>query len=50
MTTSLSVTTSMLSADDQHGLYKRSLTVVVISQVFAGAGLAAGVTVGAQLA
>lgn len=31
-------------------LYRRSLTVVVISQVFGGAGLAAGVTVGALLA
>lgn len=31
-------------------LYKRTLTVVLISQVFGGAGLAAGVTVGALLA
>ena len=31
-------------------LYRRSLTVVVVSQVFGGAGLAAGVTVGALLA
>jgi MFS family permease len=35
---------------DQQRLYKRTLTVVVISQVFGGAGLAAGVTVGALLA
>ncbi len=32
------------------GLYRRSLSVVVVSQVFGGAGLAAGVTVGALLA
>ncbi len=38
------------SADARHALYRRSLTVVVISQVFGGAGLAAGVTVGALLA
>ncbi|WP_223200046.1 MFS transporter [Paenibacillus sp. 37] len=31
-------------------LYKRSLFVVVLSQIFGGAGLAAGVTVGALLA
>lgn len=31
-------------------LYRRSLSVVVVSQVFGGAGLAAGVTVGALLA
>src|SRR5690242_14886666 len=35
---------------DQHALYRRSLVVVVVSQVFGGAGLAAGVTVGALLA
>jgi MFS family permease len=39
-----------LTAEDQHALYVRSLTVVVISQAFGGAGLAAGVTVGALLA
>jgi MFS family permease len=50
MTTSLSASAAALSADDQHRLYKRSLTVVVVSQVFGGAGLAAGVTVGALLA
>src|SRR5688572_429623 len=38
------------SAEQQHAIYRRSLTVVVISQVFGGAGLAAGVTVGALLA
>jgi MFS family permease len=48
MTSSLTATTS--TADDQHRLYRRTLTVVVVSQVFGGAGLAAGVTVGALLA
>ena len=38
------------SAEDRERLYRRSLTVVVVSQVFGGAGLAAGVTVGALLA
>ena len=39
-----------VSADARHALYRRSLAVVVCSQVFGGAGLAAGVTVGALLA
>jgi len=34
----------------QAGLQRRTLAVVVVSQVFGGAGLAAGVTVGALLA
>lgn len=34
----------------QQKLYKRSLIVVVMSQIFGGAGLAAGITVGALLA
>ena len=38
------------SQDMQQQLYKRSLKVVVLSQIFGGAGLAAGVTVGALLA
>ncbi|HZG14920.1 MAG TPA: MFS transporter [Candidatus Bathyarchaeia archaeon] len=38
------------SQDMQQKLYKRSLLIVVISQIFGGAGLAAGVTVGALLA
>ena len=38
------------SPEARHGLYRRSLAVVVCSQVFGGAGLAAGVTVGALLA
>ncbi|RAT98477.1 MFS transporter [Brevibacillus sp. Leaf182] len=36
--------------DKQQRLYKRTLWIVVISQIFGGAGLAAGVTVGALLA
>src|SRR5215213_1869617 len=38
------------SPDARNAIYRRSLTVVVCSQVFGGAGLAAGVTVGALLA
>jgi len=38
------------SPDMQGRLYKRSLLIVVLSQIFGGAGLAAGVTVGALLA
>ncbi|CAM3657715.1 hypothetical protein MALU111345_16470 [Marinicrinis lubricantis] len=38
------------SNDMQRKLYKRSLFIVVLSQIFGGAGLAAGVTVGALLA
>ncbi|MCP3029462.1 MFS transporter [Halobacillus sp. A5] len=38
------------SSEKQQQLYKRTLLIVVISQVFGGAGLAAGVTVGALLA
>ncbi|MEH7547455.1 MULTISPECIES: MFS transporter [Bacillaceae] len=38
------------SSEKQKTLYKRTLSVVSISQVFGGAGLAAGVTVGALLA
>src|SRR5699024_12589989 len=36
--------------EKQNKLYKRTLIVVVISQIFGGAGLAAGITVGALLA
>ena len=39
-----------LTDAERHVLYRRTLMVVVISQVFGGAGLAAGVTVGALLA
>lgn len=38
------------STDMQRKLYKRSLFIIVLSQIFGGAGLAAGVTVGALLA
>ncbi|MBD8071191.1 MFS transporter [Bacillus sp. PS06] len=38
------------SEEKQQQLYKRTLIVVVISQIFGGAGLAAGITVGALLA
>lgn len=38
------------SKNMQEQLYKRTLFIVVISQIFGGAGLAAGVTVGALLA
>lgn len=38
------------SQDMQRQLYRRTLIIVVISQIFGGAGLAAGVTVGALLA
>lgn len=38
------------SPEKQRQLYKRTLIIVVLSQIFGGAGLAAGVTVGALLA
>ncbi|GKU85172.1 putative MFS-type transporter YdeG [Niallia sp. NCCP-28] len=38
------------SSEKQKALYKRTLFIVSISQIFGGAGLAAGVTVGALLA
>ncbi|MFD0771654.1 MFS transporter [Bacillus sp. CGMCC 1.60114] len=38
------------SPEKQQQLYRRTLIIVVISQIFGGAGLAAGVTVGALLA
>ena len=38
------------SAEARTALYRRSLIVVLVSQIFGGAGLAAGVTVGALLA
>lgn len=38
------------SPDKQQRLYQRSLLIVVISQILGGAGLAAGITVGALLA
>ncbi|KAF6578022.1 MULTISPECIES: MFS transporter [Paenibacillus] len=38
------------SSDKQRKLYRRTLITVIFSQIFGGAGLAAGVTVGALLA
>lgn len=38
------------TAEEQQKLYKRTLIIVSISQMFGGAGLAAGITVGALLA
>ncbi|GIO22895.1 MFS transporter [Oceanobacillus sp. J11TS1] len=38
------------SPKKQQQLYKRTLTVVILAQIFGGAGLAVGVTVGALLA
>ncbi|MBB3129879.1 MFS family permease [Paenibacillus rhizosphaerae] len=38
------------SPERQRQLYKRTMLIVIISQIFGGAGLAAGVTVGALLA
>lgn len=40
----------VVSSEKQQQLYKRTLMVIVISQIFGGAGLAAGITVGALLA
>ena len=40
----------MNSPEKQQQLYKRTLTIVILSQIFGGAGLAAGITVGALLA
>ncbi|MFZ7946023.1 MFS transporter [Neobacillus sp. 19] len=38
------------SPEKQRQLYKRTLIIVVLSQIFGGAGLAAGITVGALIA
>ncbi|SHH46348.1 MFS transporter [Virgibacillus chiguensis] len=40
----------MESQEERQKLYKRSLWIVLLSQIFGGAGLAAGITVGALLA
>ena len=40
----------MHSKEAQERLYKRTLWIVILSQTFGGAGLAAGITVGALLA
>ncbi|CAM3788905.1 MFS transporter [Aeromicrobium ponti] len=47
---SASLQSYISSSEKQQQLYKRTLMVVVISQIFGGAGLAAGVTVGALIA
>lgn len=38
------------STDKQKQLYKKTLRILILSQIFGGAGLAAGITVGALLA
>ncbi|MEF2243646.1 MFS transporter [Paenibacillus sp. IITD108] len=38
------------SVDKQNKLYRKTLIIIIISQIFGGAGLSAGVTVGALLA
>ncbi|MEL3974756.1 MFS transporter [Rossellomorea oryzaecorticis] len=38
------------SSEHQQALYKKTLIIIMIAQVFGGAGLAAGITVGALLA
>ncbi|MFB5250392.1 MFS transporter [Bacillus mycoides] len=45
-----SISNHMYTEEDQQRLYKRTLLIVSISQMFGGAGLAAGITVGALLA
>ncbi|MFC5471118.1 MFS transporter [Cohnella suwonensis] len=40
----------IVPSEDGSRIYKRSLTIVVLSQIFGGAGLAAGITVGGLLA
>ncbi len=43
-------TATQLGGEGRRALHRRTLVVVVVSQVFGGAGLAAGITVGALLA
>lgn len=45
-----SIRSHMYTVEEQKMLYKRTLVIVSISQMFGGAGLAAGITVGALLA
>ncbi|PAE18546.1 MFS transporter [Bacillus sp. 7504-2] len=47
---SKSLAEDYMEPEKQKKLYKRTLIIVVISQIFGGAGLAAGITVGALLA
>ncbi len=44
------ISNRMYTEEEQQKLYKRTLLIVSISQMFGGAGLAAGITVGALLA
>ncbi|PFD38663.1 MFS transporter [Bacillus cereus] len=44
------ISNRMYTTEEQQKLYKRTLIIVSISQMFGGAGLAAGITVGALLA
>src|SRR5690554_2170606 len=44
------IDTYVHSVEAQQRLYKRTLFIVILSQTFGGAGLAAGITVGALLA
>lgn len=46
----LKIKSYIVSPEKQMQLYRRTLIIVVISQIFGGAGLAAGITVGALLA
>ena len=45
-----SIRSQMYTEEEKRMLYKRTLVIVSISQMFGGAGLAAGITVGALLA
>ncbi|MBJ7928873.1 MULTISPECIES: MFS transporter [Bacillus cereus group] len=49
-TADASIRNRMYTEEAQQKLYKRTLIIVSISQMFGGAGLAAGITVGALLA
>ncbi|WP_342718983.1 MFS transporter [Bacillus paramycoides] len=49
-TADVSISNRMYTEEEQQKLYKRTLIIVSISQMFGGAGLAAGITVGALLA
>lgn len=44
------ISNRMYTTEEQQKIYKRTLIIVSISQMFGGAGLAAGITVGALLA
>ncbi|MHC2833618.1 MFS transporter [Bacillus sp. F9_6S_D1_P_5] len=49
-TADVSISNRIYTEEEQQKLYKRTLLIVSISQMFGGAGLAAGITVGALLA